>query len=171
MKHNLLQIKKARQGNAAAFAELYQAIYPDLYRFALYTLKNPTDAEDAVSDTVTDAFAGISKLRSEEAFRGWIFKILANKCNRRLREHYKSPLKLEENLTEQTTEDDMEENLWIRSHFYSLDDDARLIISMHIFAGYSSREISRILHMNENTVRSKETRALKKLASQMEKER
>ena len=35
---------------------------------------------------------------------------------------------------------------------------------MHIFAGYTTREIAKILHMNANTVRSKESRALKKLS-------
>lgn len=38
---------------------------------------------------------------------------------------------------------------------------------MHVFAGYSSREIAGILHMNANTVRSKESRALKKLLEQL----
>lgn len=31
---------EARQGSKEAFAQLYQAVYQDLYRFALYVLKN-----------------------------------------------------------------------------------------------------------------------------------
>lgn len=50
---------RARAGDAEAFAELYRQVYQDLYRFALYTLKNPQDAEDAVGDAVADAFASI----------------------------------------------------------------------------------------------------------------
>lgn len=42
-------------GSASAFASLYQEYYLDLYRFALYTLKNRQDAEDVVGDTVADA--------------------------------------------------------------------------------------------------------------------
>ena len=49
-------VEKARQRDAGAFAALYTQIYQDLYKFALYTLKNSHDAEDVVSDTVTDAF-------------------------------------------------------------------------------------------------------------------
>ena len=56
MNQDLQQIKKAKSGDTGAFAELYRTIYADLYRFALYTLKNPADAEDAVSETVMDAF-------------------------------------------------------------------------------------------------------------------
>ena len=60
------------------------------------------------------------------------------------------------------------EILDLRNHFFRLKDEERLIISMHIFAGYTSREIAKTLHMNENTVRSKESRALKKLADRLE---
>ena len=38
------------------FAAYYEKVYRELYYFALHTLKNPQDAEDAVSETVTDAF-------------------------------------------------------------------------------------------------------------------
>lgn len=51
---------------------------------------------------------------------------------------------------------------------FELSDEERLIIGMHQFAGYTGREIAEILHMNENTVRSKESRGLKKLAQKME---
>ena len=78
---------EARQGSKEAFAQLYQAVYQDLYRFALYVLKNPEDAQDAVAETVADAYAEIKKLRDSEAFKGWIFKILSNKCKRKLKEY------------------------------------------------------------------------------------
>ena len=38
---------------------------------------------------------------------------------------------------------------------------------MHVFGGYTSREIAAILHMNANTVRTRESRALKKMAARM----
>lgn len=52
MNQNLQQIKQAKSGDTDAFANLYRIYYTDLYRFALYTLKNPADAEDAVSETI-----------------------------------------------------------------------------------------------------------------------
>ena len=64
-------VAAARAGDKEAFGALYAAIYTDLYKFAYYLLKNEEDAKDAVSDAVMDAYAGISKLRSEEAFKAW----------------------------------------------------------------------------------------------------
>ena len=51
------------------FLELYSQVYQELYRFALYTLNNPQDAEDTVGDTVLAAFEQFEQLRSKKAFR------------------------------------------------------------------------------------------------------
>lgn len=166
MKENLQQIKKAKSGDAEAFSELYRDIYLDLYRFALYTLKNPADAEDAVSETVMDAFVSIRKLRSEASFKSWIFKILAIKCKRCFLQNQALPIELPTEIAEEDA-CGLAEKIDLRDQFFKLKDEERLIISMHIFAGYTSREIAKILHINENTVRSKESRALKKLSQQL----
>ena len=163
MEYNRMDIKKAKQGDATAFANLYRQVYEDLYRFALYTLKNKADAEDVVSETVVDAFATIKKLRKEESFKSWIFRILYNKCKDKLREYTKKTVELPEEYAEQAGAEKVEEGAVMRALFYKLSEEERLIISMHLFAGYTSKEIGTLLHMNENTVRSKESRALKKL--------
>ena len=160
-------VKKAKKGDTKAFAELYQQIYPDMYRFALYTLRDKEDAEDAVSEAVVDAFAAIPKLRSEEAFRSWMFKILSNKCKNKLREYVNKTVELPEDMAEQADGQQVEEAAVVRKVFFELGEEERLIISMHLFAGYTSREMAELLHMNENTIRSKESRALKKLAGKL----
>ena len=71
--------------DAIAFKELYKTVYQDLYRFALCMMHHPQDAEDAVSEAVLSAYENIHKLRKEEAFRSWIFQILANVCRRKLK--------------------------------------------------------------------------------------
>ena len=84
MEYNTELVQRAKEGDAEAFSKLYEEIYQDLYRFALYTLKNTHDAEDVVGDTVMDAWQEIRSLRRAEAFRAWIFRILINKCKKRL---------------------------------------------------------------------------------------
>lgn len=154
-------ILRARRGDKQAFSELYGQVYRDLYRFALYTLKNRHDAEDAVSDTVMAAYEQIGKLRTPEAFRGWIFRILSNICKRKLKEYVNKTAELPDDL--RAPGGDLSEDMLVRQAFSRLTEEERLIISMHVFAGYTSREIGKILHMNDNTVRSKESRALKKM--------
>lgn len=172
-------VRQAKKGSVDAFARLYEEIYEDMYKFALYTLRNTYDAEDVVSEAVTSAFASIKKLRLDEAFKGWIFRILSNKCNEKLKEYAKRNRVLEREdadmpegkqpLSEEAVEADISERIFIQGLFWELSEEECMIIGMHLFGGYKTREIAEILHINENTVRSKESRALKKLAEKMEK--
>lgn len=168
MENYLQQVKRAKQGDTEAFAELYGEIYENMYRFALYTLRHTADAEDVVSEAVVDAFASIGKLRTEEAFHSWIFRILTNKCKDKLREYCRKTVELEEVTEQAGYREGPEEAAITRKLFFELADEERLIIGMHLFCGYKTREIAEILHMNENTVRSKESRGLKKMAGKMD---
>lgn len=152
---------RARQGDAKAFAELYRGIYQDLYRFALYTLKHSQDAEDAVGDAVMDAWKGIRKLKNEEAFRSWIFRILACKCRRKLKSYRNREIELTEDLESQDRE--IGEDLDVRETFFRLSGEERMILALNLFAGYSSREIGTFLEEKDSTVRSKQRRALQKM--------
>lgn len=147
--------------NVEFFVQQYELVYKDLYRFALYTLKNPHDAEDVVGETVMDAYAGFSKLRDLHSFRAWIFRILSNKCKKKLKEYIDKTMELCDTFSDD--EKDLTKNLQIRTAFSSLSKEERLILSMDIFAGYTSKEIGKVLDIKENTVRSKKSRALGKL--------
>lgn len=151
----------ARQGDTEAFSKLYEGYYKDLYCFALYLLRNRHDAEDAVSDAVADAYARIGSLRKAESFGPWIFRILTAKCKRRLKEYTLKTGSLPETLSTQGR--DICEDMDVREAFFRLEDADRLILSLHLFAGYTSREIARELKMSPGTVRSRQCRALKKM--------
>lgn len=161
MNPNTELVRRAKSGDAHAFALLYESVYKDLYRFAVYTLQHAQDAEDAVSETVVDAFAQIHSLRDVDAFKSWIFRILTAKCSRRIRQYVDAPAELDESLSRQ--EPDLSEGADLRRALAVLPDEDRLILSMSIFAGYSSQEIGSLLDRNPNTIRSRQSRALKKL--------
>lgn len=165
MEYNTALVNQAKSGSARAFARLYETIYQDLYRFALYTLKNSHDAEDMVSETVTDAFRQIQSLRHPESFHSWIFRILANKCKMKLKSYLEKTAPLPENISYSMP--DLSEQADVRRAFFSLENEDRLILALNLFAGYSSREIGELLGMNDNTVRSRQSRALKKMQEQL----
>ena len=160
-------VRKARRGDATAFARLYQEYYLDLYRFAFYTLKNRQDAEDVVSDTVADAWAQIAGLKKAESFKAWIFKILSNKCRRRLKEYLDKTEEIPEDLS--VPDRNHAEDADVRAAFARLSDEERMSLSLNLFGGYTSKEIGRLLDLNDNTVRSRQKRALEKMADYLEK--
>ena len=51
----------------------------------------------------------------------------------------------------------------VKSAFWKLDDEERLIVSFSVFGGYQSDEIGQMLDMNPVTVRSRKKRALEKM--------
>jgi RNA polymerase sigma-70 factor (ECF subfamily) len=163
-------VRAARQGDGAAFTQLYGAVYQDMYRFAYYMLRHPEDAKDAVSDTFLAAWENIRSLKKDEAFRSWIFAILSNKCRRKLRE-YANRREVDERELEDLPAGDpltSPEHMQLRELFLALPEIDRLVIGLHVFAGYTTKEIAHVLHMNENTVRSREHRALKRLGEELE---
>lgn len=159
-----------------AFSKLYENVYKDLYYFALYMIKNPQDAEDAVSETVLSAYENIHNLRKEEAFRSWIFKILSNVCKKKLKvkgrqEAFESQENWEESANN-APQSNYEEKMDVKNAWELLTDEERQIIALSVFGGYKSEEIGRMLakegeSVNANTVRSKRSRALEKLKKQL----
>ena len=108
-----------------------------------------------------DAWKGIRKLKNEEAFRSWIFRILACKCRRKLKSYRNREIELTEDLESQDRE--IGEDLDVREAFFRLSGEERMILALNLFAGYSSREIGTFLEEKDSTVRSKQRRALQKM--------
>ncbi len=147
------------------FAQMYETVYKDLYRFALCMMKNPQDAEDAVSEAVVAAYENIGKLRNEEAFKSWIFTILSNTCRKKWRDAVRQESRLEEGRApwERFEEPDLGVALDVRKAFFLLEEEEQTIVGLSVFGGYNSQEIGEALKLNPNTVRSKRSRALQKM--------
>ncbi len=151
--------------DAHAFTEQYGMIYRDLYHFALCIMRNAHDAEDAVSEAVLAAYAGVDGLRKDEAFKSWMFSITANVCRKRLGRKPPEPI---EEVPERAQEGpDTATALAVRELFGQLPDEERLIVALSVFGGYSSKEVGAMMSLNPSTVRSKQRRALAKLAAQL----
>ena len=147
------------------FIELYTGIYKDLYRYALYVLGNREDAEDAVSETVVDAYAGFGKLRDKGTFRSWIFKILSIKCKRKLKGYLNRDSELDEHVDALVFKEaeDVAGKVDVQNAFARLDDRERQILALSVIAGYEGDEVSKLMNMNHNTVRTVKSRALEKM--------
>lgn len=147
------------------FAQMYETVYKDLYRFALCMMRNPQDAEDAVSEAVVAAYENIGKLKKEDAFKSWIFAILSNVCKKKWRNAAKESSHTSEGaLFEAFCEEaDMGLALDVRKAFFLLEEEEQTIVGLSVFGGYNSQEIGNALKLNPNTVRSKRSRALQKM--------
>lgn len=162
-------VKQAKMGDKQAFSKLYEAVYKEMYCYAFYVLKNREDAEDVVSDTVFDVYRSLKSLRDDKAFHHWIFKILGNKCKKKLASYQKNTVEWDEKMELSAPEElDLEKKQDLKQAYCSLEEEERYIISMAVFGGYKSHEIGQMLDMPSGTVRSKLSRALGKMHKKME---
>lgn len=167
--NNVRLVKKAKEGDKQAFSELYSAIYEEMYRYAYCVLQDTYDAEDVVSETVLDAYKSIRLLKDEKLFKNWIFKILSNKCKRKIATYYEKQLPLDEGIEVSNEESkDTEGIMDLKNAFKELSFEEKCIVTYKAIQGYSSKEIGEMLNLNENTVRSKLSRAVSKLKCRME---
>lgn len=163
-------VKAAKNGNADSFGELYELYAKDMYRFAYYYLSSEQYAQDAVSECVIIAYEKISSLKRNDSFKSWLFKILHNCCNKLLREkivnmgnlEYSSLIELRAN------ERDESEIISLKNALSRLSDEEREIVILYYCAGYSSKEIGKIMKLSDSTVRSKVMRANEKLRKYLE---
>ena len=62
----------------AWFAAEVERLLPELFGTALRLSRNRMDAEDLVAEAIASAWLGLPSLQRQEAFRGWLFRILTN---------------------------------------------------------------------------------------------
>lgn len=176
MKFDKNDVLLAMQNDKDSFSRLYDAIYTDLFKMAFYIMGNRELAEDVVSETVLDAYKGISNIRDVSRFENWILKILTNKCNQMLKIRYNKFSIFNFNARniddyEVASKDHMsvsEHRTDIRCAMEKLKPLDRMIISLCIVEGYTSNETAQILSMKPATVRSRLNRGLAKMKNDLE---
>lgn len=158
-------VKKAKNGSADAFGELYGMYSNDLFRFAYYYTGSVTAAEDCVSEAVCLAYENLPQLRKNEAFKSWMFRILHNCCKKAQRIKYFQNGNVELSSVAELSEPikDINEKLSLENALKRLSDEEKEIIILYYASGYNSKEIGKILGLKDSTVRSKISRATAKI--------
>jgi RNA polymerase sigma-70 factor (ECF subfamily) len=75
-------ISAARQGSAAAFTELVSDYRERLFRFLLTRSHSYADAEDALQDTLINAYRYLHSYDPRWRFSTWLFRIAINNASR-----------------------------------------------------------------------------------------
>ena len=80
-----LLIRRAQQGDAAAFEELLRNYDRSVLRLAMNLTGSPEDAQDIYQETFLRAYRNIGRFRFECSFYTWIYRIVTNLCLDHLR--------------------------------------------------------------------------------------
>lgn len=160
-------ISKAKRGDKEALIALILQYRNDLYKIAYGYIKQESDVEDIIQETMIDAFIKMHKLKKAKSFKPWIEKILVNNCKKFYRRKYKREVPMDpenfENIHAPNklikTEADIDFELLIKG----LDEEERGVLIMYYNREYSTKEIGKILKIKQGTIKSKLSRARKKI--------
>lgn len=146
-------------GDEAAFARLYDAYAPALFRTACRLLGRAADAEDAVQDVFVAVARARTRLSAVTDLRAYLFAALRHAIGRRVRRERRiGPLPDDLAAIEPPPVDaDLERAL------AGLPPEQREVIALKIDGGLTFAEIAAVLGISANTAASRYRYALEKL--------
>lgn len=147
--------------DAELLGRLYDAHGATLYRYALMLLAHPAAAEDAVQD----AFLGLLNGRTRPDDAGPFLRVsVRNACYSRLRRHRRWH-GLEQPLLEAVAPGPgiADERLTLERALRALPPEQREVVHLHVFEGWTFREIAEGIDVSLNTAASRYRYALAKL--------
>lgn len=137
--------------------EEYVRKYADLvYRVALSILKDKDNAEDIFQDVFIKLCTGNVKFMNKEHEKAWIIRVTKNECLDFLKKGCnKRKAELDDNIKVEEKEDNSD----VIKYVQSLPKKYRIVIYLFYYEGYKINEISKILDINESTLKSQLVKA------------
>ena len=138
-----------------------------LYRLSLIMLKNESDAEDVVQETIIKYYQKSPVFVDSEHEKAWLIKVATNKCRDllRIRGRY---IQIEENFLEQIA--DEETDCGIIEALTVLPEKYRLVLTLYYIEGYRIEDIAKIISRTSSAVKMRLQKGRKLLKEIYEKE-
>lgn len=148
-------IKESMKGNKESFGILIKNNKEYLYKMAFLYVKDEQDALEVIHETVYRAFLNIEKLKKAKFFNTWITRILINVSIDFLKKKGKNEM-LDEStpIRKERCEISTEEKLDLYNAIDLLNDNYKTVIIMMYFNDMKIKDISRVMEIPENTVKT-----------------
>ena len=167
-------VEEAKKGNKVAFMSCINAIDKKLYYIARSKLKYEEDIKEVIQETIFECYKSINKLKDISKFEKWVIKLLINNCN----DYYRRKknvnfVEYSEDITDISNGEMDIVNINSKIDFSYLikllNEEDKLIFTLYYSSGYSVADISKIINMNEGTIKSRLKRCREKIAEFIER--
>ncbi|MEZ5064576.1 MAG: sigma-70 family RNA polymerase sigma factor [bacterium] len=164
-------VRRARDGDEAAFSDLVERHQGRVYNHALRMMGNVQDAEEVLQDTFVQAYRNLAKFEERSRFSTWIYRIATNEALMRLR---KASRKVEtsfedlahpdgeawhEALHDFTSALDDVQSTEIREALekalVELPEEYRIVFTLRDIDGFTNAEVADILEISVAAVKSR----------------
>ena len=138
------------------FEECVERCADSLYRVAFRLTGNQTLASELVQETYLNAWQDISKLKSEDRIRSWMFAILRNQYTKLLRREVKA-VNVIEQISDAPHSDGADTRLTeqVNDAIAQLKESQRIIVLLVSMEGFSINETAELLDLPRGTVLSR----------------
>lgn len=169
-------VAEAARGDRAAFEELVRRHSGSVWAMANYRLGDPGEAEDVAQDTFLRVYRSLGTFRGEASVRTWIHAICRNLCVDRLRSRHADVISLDQMQAGGSPAagfgSDPESQAVTRAALARaverLPDDEREAFLLVDALAFTAEEAARSCGVPATTLRSRLSRAHRKLVAQMQ---
>ncbi len=149
-------VKRCQAGDTAAMEHIYNAYKSSLFNLTYRFTRDFSLSEDLLQDIFLKIFTHIKKLRSPEAFNGWLYRIATNTCMSYARKKGKTK---EVSLMELGDVDSPENNdnqvrMQLEQAMDALPPKQKIVFQLHDIQGFTNIEIADIMKCSEGTAKS-----------------
>ncbi|MDR0817202.1 MAG: sigma-70 family RNA polymerase sigma factor [Clostridiales Family XIII bacterium] len=176
MDHSQKQLlKRAVRGDVDAFEELYSLNIGAIIYHTNSLLDDKNAVEDVVQEIAVKLFSGIRRLKSPEAFKSWLYRMIANTCYdynvKHKAERYAADIddyaeSLADEHTDSAPEDALDQkdvNETVNAIIRSLPELQQRTLILYYYDDMSYRDIAQALNVTVSTVSTNLLRARKKM--------
>ena len=158
-------LERAKRGEMAAFAAIYERFSGACYTLALRVLGEPSAAEDIVQEVFLKMFATVRGFRGDAPFGAWLKRLTANATIDVLRSRQRFRDDDVDGLFESmaNASPDAEDGVDAWSLLQRLPSRARAVVVLHEVEGYTHKELADLFGQSESYSKSILARALKRL--------
>lgn len=121
-----------------------------LYRLAVIILKNESDAEDVVQETILKLYQKPPHFRDEEHKKAWLIRVATNQCRDLLRFRARHPQIEEEQLAKISIESP---DGGILEALSDLPEKFRIVLTLYYVHECSVKEIARVIRRTPSAVK------------------
>lgn len=159
MEPESLHLRKARNGDPAAFTALVREYDPQLRAYAYRLLGDRAAMDDALQNAYLSAYRAIGRFRGDASFKNWMYRIVHNSCIDLIRKR-RDDVELFEDVAavgDPATAGVM--RLDLAAAFRRMTDEHRSVLMLIDVEGLDYAEAADVLSVPLGTVRSRLNRA------------
>ena len=165
--------KRLRNGESAAFVELYEILGEQLFRYVYSQLKSTPDSTDVVQEVFVRLVKSHRSLGRAKNLKGYVFATARNEIIRWVKKQKRSPTEDAE-LTEaneipsyRNLANNIEGSDWIENMLGHLAKIDREIVQLKVFSQLTFEEIAIAMKSNTSSIATRYRRAINKLEQRL----